>query len=552
MNHAEWSFVLTDAQGNALAELSTASGRTIQFTRNTYAEINLTLSHEDDAAALLLGALMGSGVPKLKAYRRSPGATNSTLMFRGPLMGISETSDESSMLTATFRSPFSVLLGDGDSTGRFLGFSQIVPLNSGSRIPTVGANDASAGSVAWSGVGSATGLPDGQWATVTVPTATPTSQYLKLTAAGFEIPETATILGIQVAIEGFAYGWGTGGGDVDVFLVDGGTVQTGSTETFTWATEGFQTWDFGGSTDMWGASWLPAQINNPGFGIAVVGTCSSGTQVQYDVDSAAIAVFYEFDGLTYSALDAGTIAKLLVDQANGQSPTGLATDANLITPTVLRDRVYPVGQNIGSAIVDLTAALDGFDFYETFVDGVGDVDAYLNVVPAQGEPRPLARFEYGPQTLSNVSSMTRTTTPPTNSIFVTGGNGLTSVFQDAASVATYGEWWSHVDFSTITDQATLDAKAASLCRTAPIKTVSFVPEVGLENCPQPFDDWGLGDTGSLYASRGALVENTQLRINGFTIPIDENGYESVQVNDPRSPEDDSVLQAKLVAEVVAT
>src|ERR1017187_9363609 len=253
---AAWDFMLCDAQGNNLAELSTASGRTITFTRNSYTEVQFTISHEDDAATQLLQALANTGVPKLKCYRRGVNVVSSLpapLRFRGYLAGLQEQSDENSTLTATFRSPFSVLMGDASTTGRFLQ----------SQFPTI-----------------------------------------------------------------------------------------------------------------------------------------------------------------FNATDAGAIAKSLIDTANADSPTGLATDPSLIVATKLRDRTYPVGQSIGSAVTDLTAVLDGFDFYEAFVDGAGTTDATFNVVPSLGSVNPNARFEYGAQTLANVWSVTRTTTPPQNCIFVTGGNGL--------------------------------------------------------------------------------------------------------------------------------
>jgi len=372
-----WTFLLTDAVGNGLAELSTAAGRKIAFKRNSYAEVTFSISHEDDAAALLLGTLTGTGVPRLRGYRRSSGGTTSTLLFRGPLVALDEQSEETSLLTATFRSPFSVLIGDGDKVGRFL--------------------------------------------------------------------------------------------------------------------------------------------------------------------SAP---------LTYAATDAGAIAKSLIDTANADSATGLATDPSLIVATKVRDRTYPLAQNIGSAVQELTNVLDGFDFYETFVDGAGSTDAFFNVVVAEGIVNTGVRFEYGPSTLANVMSLERTTVPPTNSILVTGANGLFSTYSDMTSVAKYGKWWGRADFSNVSEQATLDDKAKALCRPNPIKTVRFVPELHLS--PSPFDDWNLGDTVGFYASRGALSENTQFRVNGFTVPIDENGFETVSVDDPTSPEEDAIIAASLIAEVVAS
>lgn len=383
---ASWTFILADAAGNNLAELATASGRTITFKRNSYTEVQLTVSHEDASAGLLLSTLVNAGVPKLKGYRR--GAADSLsqpapLRFRGPLAALSETSDENSTLTATFRSPFGVLVGDGDKTGRY---------------------------------------------------------------------------------------------------VQGGTT--------------------------------------PGDGFPLI----------------------------YTAADAGAIGKNLIDIANADSPTGLATDPARIVATKLRDRTYPVGQNIGTAVTDLTAVLDGFDFSETFVDAAGPTDAYFNVTPSLGVVNPNARFEYGASTLANVWQVQRNTTPPVNCVFVTGGNGLTSTYSDIASVAKYGKWWGRADFSTIIEQATLDDKARALCRPNPVKTVMIVPDLALS--PLPFDDWNLGDTVPFYASRSALQEDTQLRINGFTIPISDDGFESLQVQDASSPEEDAITRASLIAEVV--
>jgi hypothetical protein len=78
---ASWSFLLTDAGGNALAELTTASGRSIQAKRNSYWEVTLSVSHEDDSAGLLLSALANSGVPKLKGYRRGVNDSRSRRRF---------------------------------------------------------------------------------------------------------------------------------------------------------------------------------------------------------------------------------------------------------------------------------------------------------------------------------------------------------------------------------------------------------------------------------------------------------------------------------------
>jgi len=107
-----WSFVLADRAGNNLAELSTASGRVLTFTRNGVPEARMTISHEDDAAGLLLGELR-NGIPLLRGYR------NGTLRFHGYLAPFDETLEETTALNLVFRGPFGKLIGDGQSPGRF-------------------------------------------------------------------------------------------------------------------------------------------------------------------------------------------------------------------------------------------------------------------------------------------------------------------------------------------------------------------------------------------------------------------------------------------------
>lgn len=550
---ASWSFVLSDSAGNDLTDLSTASGLSVSASRNSYWETTLTLSHEDEAASALLSTLGATGVPKLKAYRKGRqldteadityAARPKTLMFRGPLVGLQEVSEESSLLTATFRSPFAVLAGDGDKTGRF-----VAP--TGSLVSTAGVagsytNDASVGSVAWS-ISNTTGE-------VLIP-ASQQTEYLKATAFSFAIPAGAIIDGFVVTVNREAVSAVMT--DTDVRIVKGGTIQaTDRSNSNHWLEYGYEAVSYGASNDLWGTTWTAADVNSAGFGVAISASSDSSGGGVANIRDIAITVYYSMgvvEPLAFGAVDAGAIAKTLIDLTNADGFTGLATSPGLIAPTVLRDRTFPLGQNIGAAITDLTAVLDGFDFYETFVDGPGATDAFFNVTAEQGQVLQTAHFEYGPGTLSNVAHMERTTMAPQNTILVTGGNGLTSLYSDPTSVATYGEWWAHSDFATVIEQDTLDAKARALVRTKPVKTITFVPELGLDNCPKPFDDWNLGDTVELYASRGALTENTQLRINGFTIPIDENGYETVAVNDPTTPEEDAVTTASLVAEVLAS
>jgi len=250
--------------------------------------------------------------------------------------------------------------------------------------------------------------------------------------------------------------------------------------------------------------------------------------------------------VAFTATDAGLIAKSLIDTTNTDSPTGIATTAGGITASKTRDRTYQHA-NVGKAIIDLSAVLDGYDFYETFVDE-GATRAYFNAVPRQGVDQPSARFEYGADTLGNVRSVQRATQPPVNVVTVIGGNGLIAQKSDATSILKYGRWPAQASYTDVIEQATLDDKALALLRPDPIKTVTFAPEPAL--APSPWDDFWLGDTIRLYVRREAFTEDVQVRVNGITVAIDDSGLEVFEVQDPQAPGEEAALRASLAVEVV--
>lgn len=244
--------------------------------------------------------------------------------------------------------------------------------------------------------------------------------------------------------------------------------------------------------------------------------------------------------------DAGQIGKGLLDIVNADSPTGLATTGT-IEASALRERTYKVGQNVGRAIVSLTEVLDGFDFTERFVEA-GSTLALFDVAAHLGTDKPAVRFEYGGDTLANVRGMSRTTQPPVNVVYVAGANGLMSTAIHAASIAKYGKWPAYVTASETLEQATLDTKATALLRPLPTRIVSFAADPAL--APLAWDDFFLGDTVRFFARRAALTENVAVRVNSFTVVIDEEGREAFEVPDPTTPDEESSIRASLSVEVV--
>ena len=236
----------------------------------------------------------------------------------------------------------------------------------------------------------------------------------------------------------------------------------------------------------------------------------------------------------FVAQDAGTIARSLITTANTAAATGLTLGTTIATQT--RDRTYEHKQ-VAEAIVELTAVDGGFDFVERFVDE-GVVLAAFDVVIRQGEDQVDAVFEHGPGTLANVVRVVRRWLPPVNRARVLGEGGIAGEKSNAASIATYGEWWptSIPTASGVVEQATLDDKAIALLRPTPLEIVEFDPNPVL--APQPWDDYWLGDSVPIRCRFGSLSFETTARINSIQITLDEEGNEASHTLTFENPTDE--------------
>ncbi len=141
--------------------------------------------------------------------------------------------------------------------------ASVGPNNPGSAVNTTGF-----GSTAWSNPGNITsaGSP---YATVTL-TPGSSSNYLKATNYGFNIPLSATIDGIEVKInrkgeQSFGFGFE----DNVVKIVKGGTISGDNKNSSNTYPTTLSTKTYGSSNDKWGLTWTPADINATNFGVAL-------------------------------------------------------------------------------------------------------------------------------------------------------------------------------------------------------------------------------------------------------------------------------------------
>lgn len=161
-----------------------------------------------------------------------------------------------------------------------------------------GANDASYGIYAWSNPGNIT-ASDNTYATCSNPTSSfDLSNYLSATNFGFSIPSGSVINGITVLIERKAQSNGSTFYDVDnrvrIIKSDGSIGTTDKASATRWSTTE-ATFNYGGSSDLWGLSWSDSDINNSNFG-SVLSVLSYedniGPGVIASVDNIQITIDY--------------------------------------------------------------------------------------------------------------------------------------------------------------------------------------------------------------------------------------------------------------------
>ncbi len=118
---------------------------------------------------------------------------------------------------------------------------------------------------------------------------------LKLTNFGFAIPAGAVIQGISADVERSISTSGSNFTDREIMLVKAGTTQTVTNKATAalWPSTDASV-SYGNTTDLWGNTWTPTDINAAGFGIAIaaIRTTNPGSPKNARVDFVNITVCY--------------------------------------------------------------------------------------------------------------------------------------------------------------------------------------------------------------------------------------------------------------------
>ena len=224
-------------------------------------------------------------------------------------------------------------------------------------------NDASIGTYPWSGPNAAC-CSDNNWTLFTYVSFGDISNYLKATSFGFSIPVTATICGIEVNVERSKIA--NPSRDYEIKLVKNNIVTgTNHASLVNWPDNTDSVMTYGSNSDLWGATWTPAEINAAGFG-AAVSTINMGNSSSIPrVDQITVKVYYSTG--TSTGNNAGVVNEVSLFPNPSSGTFILQTseiNSNLIITNVLGEKIYETKILTGQVEIDLSDRAKGIYFVQ--------------------------------------------------------------------------------------------------------------------------------------------------------------------------------------------
>jgi hypothetical protein len=333
--------------------------------------------------------------------------------------------------------------------------------------PLTVVDSASYGSTAWSNPGNIVPGASAQPATVNTGSSGTNSHYLQATNFGFGIPSRATVVGVQVQITRKSAAGAVN--DNVVELVKGGSVQT--TRNYAVATAwgtGQTTQSYGGSSDLWGISLQPADVNASNFGV-VFAVNGNDTASVYSIQ---VSVSYR------------TAKDLISLQRAYQDLQGVTGQDALV----------------GTLVTAMSDAIEKYcrrrfvaQSYDELYDGNGDRRLFLRQYPIQS----VKSVRYRPVTVLKIINNNLNQYQQARVTVTSTGLSLFTVASGAASTITSGLDW--------TTNPTLNALASAVASLGNGWSAQIVGDAGQAGNP---GDYGLWPAADLYvpASYGDPLE----------------------------------------------
>lgn len=186
-----------------------------------------------------------------------------------------------------------------------------------------------------------------------------TTDYLKATNFGFNIPQGATILGIKVEVERSRSGSGSGNiFDKEVKLVKADSSLSSLNKANTTSWPGSESYaSYGSSSDLWNESWSPSAINDGNFGVVFSAKGSSGGSRFANVNHIKVTITYV---KSFYVLDVSNLLNPTFISGLGSNSIGTGFKALAVATSSAGNFAY-IATNAGPSsgqfqIIDLTPA----------------------------------------------------------------------------------------------------------------------------------------------------------------------------------------------------
>lgn len=239
------------------------------------------------------------------------------------------------------------------------------------------------------------------------------------------------------------------------------------------------------------------------------------------------------DKVTYTAQQDVNIIDAVLAIVNSQTD-GTTTRPSWVVDGVTisgsfqnRTRTYEAGQKVWPLLQELSDVESGCDFV------VNPTTRVLEFYGPLGSDRPDVKFGYNTWPNNLLNATESYDTPRTvNRLNVKGKIG-SAMAQDTAAMDELGQMFEdNLALTDVTDVNILTAYAGAevVYRATPLRQFTILPEPYHADAgvPQPFVDYGLGDTVYFSVDKGRMqVSNQAVRVFGLSVSVDDEDNETI-------------------------
>lgn len=328
------------------------------------------------------------------------------------------------------------------------------------------------------------------------------SDFLFGTNFGFAIGGGVSVSGILVEIKGYQSDISSTG-NLAVTLLKSG-ISAGVTKAVPLpSANGFIS--LGNAADLWGASWLPADINAVGFGVSMQAQNSAGTSVTFNVDFVRITIFGYASGVPVNYVYiSGAADKVYVNAT--QVASGMSGKRLAMIPFRPNTSVAP-WMYIGDSAKLIKIRSDG----TTYKTGIAE-PTLLPTIAASGAGPISGQIYYAYKYRSSKTGAVSNPSPTAHSQFFTAASNNLSVTCTSSSDP-------QVDLIDIYrfGSGLLNYTYVTTILNATPQFVDNLPDTALANNPimsladyEPFPSIDIPKTGTLTVSPGTAAGTVNL------------------------------------------